>query len=183
MASEDSDEFVSGLSPVHGLRDLHDLQKTVDRLVTTAWDELYALRELLEVLLLRAAHRMLSEERDDRLRQILTATHYVAIKVLAMVVVPLVREYLSDAKELTEIVETTNALSALSNRELVSNLVTEPVADSFRPILLPNEADGEASFSVYKADHPATELDQPFLLVFRTRHVVTTVNAPSDVTR
>jgi hypothetical protein len=38
---------------------------------------------------------------------------------------------------------------------------------------LPNETDREASFSVYKAGYPATKLDQPFLLIFRTRHVVT----------
>jgi hypothetical protein len=48
---------------------------------------------------------------------------------------------------------------------------------------LPNEPDGEASLSVYKADDPATKLGQPFLLIFRTRHVVTMVNALSDVTR
>jgi hypothetical protein len=38
---------------------------------------------------------------------------------------------------------------------------------------LPYETDREASFSVYETDHPSTGLDQPFLLVFRTRHVVT----------
>jgi hypothetical protein len=45
------------------------------------------------------------------------------------------------------------------------------------------KADGEASFSVYKPNNPTTELDQPFLLIVRTRHVVTMVNVQSDVTR
>jgi hypothetical protein len=62
-------------------------------------------------------------------------------------------------------------------RDLVSGFV----AASPRPAWLPDESDREASFSVYETDHPATELDQPFLLVFRTRHVVTMVNALSDV--
>jgi hypothetical protein len=103
--------------------------------------------------------------------------------MLAMVVIPLVRDYLSDAKELTQLVETLDTLSALRYCELVSDLVTELVAGSPRTVILPDKADGEASFSVYEADHPATELDQSFLLVFRTRHVVTMVNATSDVTR
>ena len=42
-----------------------------------------------------------------------------------------------------------------------------------RPIWLPDEADGEASLSVYKANNPAKS-DQPFLLIVRTQHVVTT---------
>jgi hypothetical protein len=76
-------------------------------------------------------------------------------------------------------VEAVDALRALRHRELVRHLVTEPVAGSPGPVLLPDEADGEAPFSVYEADHPATELDQSFLLVFRTRHVVTIVNRQS----
>jgi hypothetical protein len=64
----------------------------------------------------------------------------------------------------------------------VSDLITEPVADPVRTIMLPDEADGEASLSVYEAGHPATEFDQSFLLVFRTRHVVTTVHVRSDST-
>ena len=48
---------------------------------------------------------------------------------------------------------------------------------------MPHETNREASFSVYKTDHPATKLDQPFLLIFRiARHVVTIVNAQPDVT-
>jgi hypothetical protein len=43
------------------------------------------------------------------------------------------------------------------------------------------EPDGEAAFSVYKADDPATELDQPFLLVFRIARHVVTVDTTSDV--
>jgi hypothetical protein len=40
----------------------------------------------------------------------------------------------------------------------------------------------EATFFVMTEPiHPTTKLDQPFLLVFRTRHVVTMMNAWLDV--
>jgi hypothetical protein len=61
------------------------------------------------------------------------------------------------------------------------DLVAGFVASAIRPVWLTDEPDGEAAFSVYETDDPTTELDQPFLLVFRTRHVVTMVNALSDV--
>ena len=48
------------------------------------------------------------------------------------------------------------------------------------PTLLPDEANGEASLSVYKTEN-AAKLNQSFLLIFRTRHIVT-VDAPADVT-
>jgi hypothetical protein len=67
-----------------------------------------------------------------------------------MVVVSPIRDHLPDAEELTKFAEDLDALRALRHRELVCNLVTELVADSTRPILLPDKADGEASFSSTK---------------------------------
>jgi hypothetical protein len=183
MASEDSDQIVPGLSAIHRLRDLDDRDETVDRLVTAGGDELDASHELLEVVTLRGPQRILLKERNDDVLQLAASSYDVSVQVLAMVVVSPIRDHLTSAEELTKLVEHMGALRALRHRELVSNLVTEFVADSTRPVLLPNKADGEASFSVYEADHPATEFDQPFLLVCRTRHVVTMVNVRSDVTR
>jgi hypothetical protein len=61
------------------------------------------------------------------------------------------------------------------------HLPAGPVTGSALAAFLADEADREASFSVYKTNNPAKP-DQPFLLIFRiTRHVVTTVNARSDV--
>jgi hypothetical protein len=65
----------------------------------------------------------------------------------------------------------------------MAHLIADCVALRALTIWLPNKADGEASLSVYKADHPATLLYQSFLLIVRTRHVVTMVNVLSDVTR
>ena len=83
------------------------------------------------------------------------------------------RLFMSHIEELTDPLQRSDALRALRHGELVSNLVPDSVASSPRAILLSHDADREASFSVYKTDHPATELIRPFLLVFRTRHVVT----------
>ena len=146
-------------------------------------DELDAATELLEVLLLRAPHRMLPEERDDRLQQIGSLADDVAVQMLAMVVIALVREDLTNFEELTQLVEAPDAGGTLRHRELMSHLEAGRIAFPARAAWLPHESDGEASFSVYETDHPATKLGQPFLLIVRTRHVVTMVNAASDVTR
>jgi hypothetical protein len=183
MASEDSDEFVSGLLPIHGFRDPSNLHKTLHREVAAGIDHLDTAYELLEVLLFRAPHRMPPKERNHRLQQIRASPNHVPIQMLAMVVVPFIHENLTDTKELTKIAEAGHALLALRYCELVSNLETSLVADSARPAWLPNETDREATFSVYETDHPTTKLDQSFLLIFRTRHVVTMVNALADVTR
>ena len=95
------------------------------------------------------------------------------MQVLPVVVVPPVHIHLAHSEELAEVVETLDATRALCNHEVVRDLVSGRVASSPCAIMLTHEADREASFSVYETDHPATELDQPFLLVFRTRHVVT----------
>jgi hypothetical protein len=102
--------------------------------------------------------------------------------VLVMVVVPLVLEHLPDTEEGTQIVETVSAARSLCYHEFVRHLITGPVASSSRQRSLFHKADGEASFSVYEAGHPATELDQSFLLVFRTHHIVTIVSTHGDGT-
>jgi hypothetical protein len=151
--------------------------------MVAAIDESHAICELLEVEPLRCSKRMPLEVRNDRLQKILTSTNDVAIEMLSVIVYPSVYEHLSDSKELTKLVKTLDATCALRHRELVSDLVSGLVAAPVRSVVLPNETNGEASFSVYKTSHPATELDQSFLLIFRTRHVVTMVNVQSDVTR
>ena len=141
MASEDSDEIVLGLLPIHGLSDLRDLDETFGRLVPARGDELHAARELLKVLLLGAAHRMLSEERDDRLQQIATSPYGVAHHVLPMVVVPPVRDHIAYTEELTKRVETRDAGGALRDCELVRDLESGSIAASARTAVLPHEAD------------------------------------------
>src|SRR5688572_23653815 len=70
MASEDSDQFGPGLSAVHRLRDLRDLDQPWGCEMQAGIDERHAIRELLEVLLFGGPHRVLHEERNDRPQQI-----------------------------------------------------------------------------------------------------------------
>jgi hypothetical protein len=172
MASEDSEEVSPGLLALHRLRDLNDLRHALTREVMARIDQLHALRELLEVTLLRRVHRMRPKERDDLSDQIRPPAHHIAIQVLAMVVVPLVREYLSHPEEALELVQTRCALRTLRHHKLVSHLIAGSVAAPASSATLADETDREATFSVYKTNNPAF-LPQPFLLVFRTVRIVT----------
>jgi hypothetical protein len=64
------------------------------------------------------------------------------------------------------------AARALDDDELMSDLVAGGVGLSSSVTALTDEADGEATFSVYETDDP-TSSDQPFLLIVRTARVVT----------
>ena len=86
---------------------------------------------------------------------------------------PMLLQHLSKPKELTDFVQTGDAFSTLRDRELVRHLIAGLVAFSPFPVWLPDKADGEAAFSVYKTNNPAQK-DQPFLLIVRTQHIVTT---------
>jgi hypothetical protein len=183
MASEDSDQVVPGFAVVHRLRDLRDLDETLTGQVSVDGNDLHTTRERFEVVALRGAKRVLPEERDDGPKQLLSTSDVVLAEVLTMVVVPAVHVDAPDSEEALELLETSPAPLALRHDEPVKHLVSGRVASSPRAVWLPHEADREASFSVYETDHPATELDQSFLLVFRTRHVVTMVDARSDATR
>jgi hypothetical protein len=181
MASEDSDELVPGFPTIHRLHHFYDLRQTRVGLMAAFRHQLDARSELLEIEPLGSTKRMLPEERDDPFEQIRALADAVAVEVFPVVVAPPVHIHLARTKELLEVVETPDAAGALRHDEVMGDLVSGHVATPTRPAWLPNEPDREASFSVYETDHPTTKLDQPFLLVFRTRHVVTMVNALSDV--
>ena len=183
MASEDSDQIVPGFSMVHRLPDLDDLRQSRRREVAPRLHQFDATRELLEVGALRRAKRMPFEERDDGLNELRPTGHDVLTQVLLVVVVALVDVDPPYAEEALELLEAVHALHPLRHSKPRGHLDAGLVADSVCAAWLPNETDREAAFSVYKTDHPTTELDQPFLLVFRTRHVVTMVNVLPDATR
>ena|SRR5437764_8630496 len=98
---------------------------------------------------------MAPEERNDPLDEVPPPAHDIAVQVFAVVVVPTVRYDLAHPKELLKLVETVDALRPLRNRELMSHLIAGSVARSVWPAWLPNKADREASFSVYKTNNPA----------------------------
>jgi hypothetical protein len=97
-----------------------------------------------------------------------------------MIVATLVDHQTPNAKELPELFEASDATDPLRHSEPVRDLIAGYVAPSVLPMRLSNEADAEASFGVYETKYPTTELDRSFLLIIRTRHIVTTVAAASD---
>jgi hypothetical protein len=103
MASEDSDQFGPGLLAVHRLSDLRDIGQSLEREVPARIDHLHATSELRKVALLRRPHRVLPEERDDRVDQLRSPPNHVAVQVFPMVVVSLVCEDLTNPEEAREL--------------------------------------------------------------------------------
>ena len=172
MVSEDSEQFRSGLPCIHLLRDLNQSHQSFTGLVKTSLDQLDTSRELLEVLLLRGVHRMLPEERNHDFQQILPLSHSVSIEMLSVVVMPGVDEDLTGPEELTQFVQTPDALGTLRHGELVAHLESGSISSASRSIGLFDEPDTEASLTVDEPGYPA-QPDQPFLLVTCTHRIVT----------
>jgi hypothetical protein len=172
MASEDSDHVMPGLLAVHRLNDFRNIRQTLMGLVDSCVNQLNAAGELLEIPPLRCSQWMFGEERNNLFDQIRPTPHSIAKQVFFVVVVPPVWQYVTRAEELHEIIQAPNALCTLGDYKLVRHLVASFVAFPTRPIWLPDEADGEATLSVYKTNNP-TKLNQPFLLVFCTHRIVT----------
>ena len=107
---------------------------------------------------------MLLEEWDDHIQKIATAMNCVQVHVLAVIVVSRVHVHAADAEELTKIVKHADASSALHHNEVVIDLIAGSVASSIPSIRLPDEADGEATFSVYETSDPS-RVDRSFLLI------------------
>lgn len=172
MVSEDSDQVVPGLFSVHRLRDLGDIRQPPMGQMDTALNHCYTASELLKISLLRRMQLMCREERDDRVDQVAPPTHHEPIQMLSVIVVSPIRDHASHSEEALELPETPDALCALRDSKLMSHLIPGFIALATRSQWLPNESNGEATLSVYKTDNPA-KLDQSFLLISCTRHIVT----------
>ena len=77
--------------------------------------------------------------------------NYVLVHVLAVVIVTSVAVHEAHPEELFELFQASNAASTLRHDEPRRYLIAKLVAASPRPIILSDEANREASFSVYKA--------------------------------
>jgi hypothetical protein len=172
MASEDSDQVLSGGSPVHRFGDFCDLDETIDIRMPANFDDPHATRELLEISLLRRPERMSLEERYYRPQQLRPPVHDELAQMLPMIVVSLADVHSPDPEEATQLLERRPTSDSLRHDKSVRHLIPSLVASAVRPARLPYKPDGEASLSVYKASDPS-KLDQSFLLVFCTRHIVT----------
>jgi len=172
MASEDSDQVLPGCLPIHRFDDLRNLNQTFDIKMPIIRDQLHAACELLEVTLLRRPKRVVLEERYYRSHKIIASVHDELAQMLSMVVLALVDVDTPHSKEALQLLQRGPATDALRYDKPMRNLVPGPVASATRPAWLPNESDGEATLSVYKASDPA-KLNQSFLLISCTQHIVT----------
>ena len=181
MASEDSDQVLSGRLPIHRFNDLSNLNQTTDIKMPIARDQLHAACELLKVTLLRRPKRVILKERNYRPYKIISSVHDELAQMLSMGVLARIDIDPSHPEEALELLQCGSTTDTLRHDKPMRDLVPGPVASATPPAWLPNESDGEASLSVYKASDPA-KLNQSFLLIFCTRHVVT-VPPTSDGTR
>jgi hypothetical protein len=172
MASEDSDQVLPGRLPIHRFNDLSNLNQTFDIKMPIIRDQLHAARELLEVTLLRRPKRVILKERNYRPCKIIASVHDELAQMLSVVVMARVDIDPPHAKEALQLLQCGPATDTLRHDKPMRDLVPDSVASATPPAWLPDESDGEASLSVYKAGDPA-KLNQSFLLISCTRHIVT----------
>ncbi len=172
MASEDSDQLVPGGPPVHRLDDLSDLNQAADIKMPAVRYQLHTARELLKVTLLRRPQGIGLEERHYRAYEVVPAVYDELAQVLAVIVLTPVHVDPAYAEEASELLQCRPATDTLRHNKPMRDLVPSFVASAIPPAWLPDEPDGEASLSVHKASDPA-ELNQPFLLISCTHHIVT----------
>ena len=125
--------------------------------------------EYLEIHPLRREEGTSLEERKDALEQRLAVSHHEH----QCPIVPAVRLDVATAEPVAYQLQYLSPVAVLADVELRNQL--KP--DAARPI--PLHRYGKASFSVDVSRYVAIE---SFLLIVRTRHVVTIVNARPDVT-
>jgi hypothetical protein len=174
VASEDSASF-GWLPVVHRLDNRCDLEETVDAEMATLLHELENLNELLEVLALRCPQRVRLEERDDDLIEIDESPHDVSVQRLTVVVPSRIGVDPSASEVVAKRLERLNARGTLNYHELRLHLPAD------RGGRIAVHGDGETAFTVDEPGYPPCD-SQPFLLIVRTRHVVTSVNVASDDT-
>ena len=165
MASEDSQRF-GGLPEVHRLRDLRDLDETWHREVPAAIHELDDFDELGEVVSLRRSQWVLLKEWDNRVAQVPESRDAVSIQIFPVVVVPTIDGNSSATEELDHLLQDIPTRCTLYDREGRLDLP----AEDHRTV--PDDGAAEAAFSIDESHQP-TYGGEPFLLVFRTPHIVT----------
>ena len=169
MVSEDSHDF-RWLAVVHRLSDLRDPDDARHRQVNTSIHQLDDPGELVEVVTLRGPQPMFREERDDRAPKILEPTDAVPEEVLPVVVMSSVDVDLAAPEVRSKAVEHVPARRSLYNREAWLHLPTE------RRPGVPKDRAAETALSIDEPHNPS-EVPEPFLLVFRTSHIVTQPHA------
>ncbi len=165
MVSEDSQD-PGWLPVIHRLRDLRDLDDPRHRQVPTEIHQSDDPGELLEVVSFGSSQWVVLEEWNDHVTEVPEPLHAVPIHVFSVIVVPAVAEHLAAPEETNHVLEDVAARSALGNCELRSHLPPQ------RHLAASTDRAAEAALPVDKS-HDPSNAHEPFLLVFRTRRIVT----------
>ena len=139
MASEDSDQILSGFSMIHGFSDFRDLDQPFGGQMPAFMADFDAPRELLEILALGCAQRIRSEKRNDHPKEVMPSTHDVAMQMLLVIVVPPIDADSADTKESLHLVQRVNAFGALNHHKAVGHLISGFVASPTCSVWLPNK--------------------------------------------
>ncbi len=156
-------------APVHRERELEELVEASSGAMVTESHSSHNQGEPFDVRLLARQQDISLEERNyplEQIRAVADDQHNCSVTLA-------VRLDVTASKPLPDQLEHLRPVSILADMELRNELKTETAAR----ITLHRHR--EASFSV---DVPCDVAVQPFLLIVRTRHVVTIVNVRSDVT-
>ena len=165
MASEDSQDL-GWLPVVHRLRNLRDLDDAFHREVSTELHQLDDPSELLVVLPLRSSQWVLPEERNDSGPEVFEPIDVVSEESLAMVVPPTVSIDPADTEEPNQFLESITTRLPLDDIERRSYLPSES------HLVTSIDGAAEAALSIRETHNPSRGRE-PFLLVFRTRRIVT----------
>jgi hypothetical protein len=141
MASEDSDQFLSGFLAIHRLCKLGDVDEPAGAQMPSCLDDVQAPRESLEVILLSALEAIFPEERNDHFHEIPSTTHVVLNQMLTMVVVSPVHVQSADPEKALKLLEAGSTARTLRHDEPMEHLIADCVALSLRSTGLSNETD------------------------------------------
>ena len=119
MASEDSDQLLSGCSSIHRLCDARDLCESVRIAMPLFGDDLHAFGEPLKVRSLRRMQRMLAKERHNRLEQVISPTNDKPAQMLTVIIVTFRDVDVSNPEEASKLLERRHASDALRHDKLV----------------------------------------------------------------
>jgi hypothetical protein len=163
---------------IHRLRDLRDPNEPLHGEVEAPVHHANDRGELPEVIALRRDQWICFEERDDHVAEITPPIHLIGHQVLAVIVMPPVPVDPSASEKALNRLQRSDASLSLNHREDGLQLPSQ------RHLSIALDGTAEAAFTVDEADDPLLE-SWPFLLIFRTRRIVTghepTIQRGSDM--
>ena len=172
MASEDSQDF-GWLAMVHRLCDLGDGHQSFDGQVTAELHKPKYLGELGEVVSLRRSQGVRLVERNDHVVQLTEAVHAVPEDILPVIVMTGVSVDLAASEEADQVLQHVATRGALDDGKFRSNLPAKPHRWTAP------DGNAETAFTI-REPHDPSEGREPFLLVFRTAHIVTAGHQPQS---